>query len=123
MSTVKYKTTIIKVGDLVSDFMESNILVFFGPNAPDEVVEFSIIHEHPATQAEVKPGDQIVLTGQSYEVCAVGEVANSNLQKLGHFVLKFNGLTKPQMPGDICLEAVDQLPEVTVGTFMQVVTA
>jgi PTS system glucitol/sorbitol-specific IIA component len=51
-------------------------------------------------------------------VLAVGAVANQNLAALGHFIIKFNGATEPEMPGDICAEA-RSLPVLAVGMRFQ----
>lgn len=102
---IKYEARITKIGPLVSEFVDQNILVFFGGNAPEELAEFSILHDGKALAKPVVPGDAIFLGDQKYEVLAVGEVANTNLANLGHLIVKFNGETKTEMPGDVCVEA------------------
>ena len=114
MSQIVYSTTVTAVGELVSDFADQGVLVFFGEDAPIELHEFSIIHKPDAVERAPQVGDTITLQENVYNVLAVGSVASDNLVNLGHLDLKANGLTEPEMPGDVNVEAVS-LPKVNVG--------
>ena len=98
----------------MAEFTDAGVLVLFGENAPDELKEFSILHDGQTLHEDVAPGDWFTIEGQRYRVLAVGEVANTNLGNLGHLILKFNGSDKPEMPGDVCVEALP-LPEIRPG--------
>jgi PTS system glucitol/sorbitol-specific IIA component len=100
----KYTATVLHVGALVSEFTEAGILVFFGESAPQELYEFSVIHDGKSLEADLVPGDRIFLDGEPFVILAVGEVANTNFRNLGHLVMKFNGETQVEMPGDVCVE-------------------
>ncbi len=102
---IKYQATITAIGPLVSEFIDHNILVLFGETAPEELAEFSIIHNGKDMQGTLAVGDLVCLGDAKFEVLAVGEGANDNLKNLGHLILKFNGETEPEMPGDVCVEA------------------
>ena len=114
MSQIVYSTTVTAVGELVSDFADQGVLVFFGEDAPIELHEFSIIHKPDVVERAPQVGDTITLQENVYNVLAVGSVASDNLLNLGHLDLKANGLTEPEMPGDVNVEAVS-LPKVNVG--------
>ena len=114
MSKIVYSTTVTAVGELVSDFADQGVLVFFGEDAPIELHEFSIIHKPDVVERAPQVGDTITLQENVYSVLAVGSVASDNLLNLGHLDLKANGLTEPEMPGDVNVEAVS-LPKVNVG--------
>ncbi|MBW7897135.1 MAG: PTS glucitol/sorbitol transporter subunit IIA [Opitutaceae bacterium] len=116
MNSVKYETKVKQIGPLAQDFMDAGILVFFGMNAPEELTEFAILHE-PITQLHqpVEAGDSLIVGDTSIQVLCVGEVANENLANLGHFVVKFNGFTEPEMPGDISVPLQDNLPNIEPG--------
>jgi PTS system glucitol/sorbitol-specific IIA component len=103
MNTSKYESEVVSLGEMTHEFIEGGILVFFGPNAPDELAEFAIIHQHGELQDDVRAGDQFLIAGQRWTILCVGEVANRNLRSLGHFVIKFNGAAEPELPGDISL--------------------
>jgi PTS system glucitol/sorbitol-specific IIA component len=119
---IKYQATITAIGPLVSEFIEGGVLVFFGQNAPPELAEFAVLHDGTELVGQVAPGDQICLNEHRYRVLAVGEIANQNLGALGHLVIKFNGLTVPEMPGDVCTEAAP-VPPLEVGMRFQIQTA
>lgn len=119
---IKYQATITAIGPLVSEFVEAGVLVFFGANAPAELAEFAILHDGSELHGAVAPGDLIRLDEHTYHVLAVGEVANQNLSALGHLVIKFNGQTEPEMPGDVCAEAVP-VPPLQVGMRFEIATA
>ena len=111
---LKYDRRVTSVGELINEFVSAGILIFFGAGAPEELAEFSVIHEGPPLLEPVAPGDVVTVAGEAYTVLAVGDVANSNLANLGHLVLKANGLDAPELPGDVCVEA-KPFPAVGVG--------
>ena len=120
MSATKYEARITAIGPLVDEFRDNNILVLFREGAPQELAEFSILHDGQDLRAPVAPGDEIVLGDERFRVLAVGEVASGNLASLGHLVMKFNNQTTPEMPGDVCLE-VRPIPPVAVGMSLKIV--
>ena len=114
MPEIVYSSTVTAVGELVPDFAEQGVLVWFGENAPAELHEFSIIHVPEVATRAPQKGDMIKINENVFNVLAVGSVASENLLNLGHLDLKANGLTEPEMPGDVNVEAVS-LPTVQVG--------
>lgn len=116
----KYKATVTEIGPLVSEFIQAGILVFFGDDAPPELREFSIIHNGKTLAADVAPGDVVIIDNEQYQVLAVGEVANKNLSNLGHLIMKFNGQTTPQLPGDVCVEE-KPVHQVKIGSIFEII--
>lgn len=114
ITVVKYTARVTQIGPLVSEFVDHGVLVLFGADAPEELAEFSVLHDGQTLAAPVEPGDEVLLGESSFKILAVGDVANNNLGALGHLILKFNGQSTVEMPGDICLEA-RPLPAVEVG--------
>ncbi len=111
---IKYQGKILSIGPLVDEFKQAGILVFFGENAPAELIEFSIIHDAKELVMPVSMGDTVFLGEERYRVLAVGDVANSNLANLGHLILKFNGDSMARLPGDINVEE-KPVPDLHVG--------
>jgi len=111
---IKYFAKISQIGPLVDEFISGGVLVFFGQNAPEELREFAILHDGETLNEDIVVGDQFCIANECFTILAIGEVANQNLKALGHFVIKFNGEHKPEMPGDICAE-VRPLPPIRVG--------
>lgn len=118
---LKYSATITAIGPLTAEFIDAGILVFFGQSAPEELTEFAVIHDGQTLAAPVVAGDEFVLGGERYRLLAVGEVANENLGNLGHFIIKFNGESTPEMPGDMCAEA-RPLPKIEIGAQFQILS-
>ena len=119
-----YSTTVTAVGELVSDFREQGILVFFGEGAPAELHEFSILHKVEISQRAPEVGDLIRINSEDFseefQVLAVGSVASDNLLNLGHLDLKANGLSDAELPGDVNVEA-RPLPMIKVGDKLEVI--
>lgn len=116
---VKYDAHVTSIGPLLGEFREGGVLVFFGLNAPAELAEFAVLHDGQHLVAPVEPGDWFQLDTARFEVLAVGDIANRNLDHSGHFILKFNGQTEPEMPGDICVEH-KPVPDVHPGMHLQI---
>jgi PTS system glucitol/sorbitol-specific IIA component len=122
MPTIKYETKVAQLGPSTQLFIDEGILVFFGLNAPEELAEIAILHEHTKLHQEVVAGDILVIDEQALPILCVGEVANENLANLGHFSVKFNGLTEPEMPGDISVAKDIPLPRITPGTIVKIIS-
>lgn len=101
---IKFEATVTHVGELVNEFVDEGILVFFGETAPHELREFSIIHDGEFLETDLVPEDVVSLDGVNYRILAVGDIANTNFRNLGHLVLKFNGEFDVELPGDVCVE-------------------
>ena len=112
---IKYEAEVTQIGTLVAEFINAGILVFFGEDAPPELVEFSIIHNGSILEKDIAPGDSVVIDDHEFKVLAVGEVANTNFRNLGHLILKFNGKTKVELPGDVCVEK-KKVPGIEIGS-------
>lgn len=119
-----YSTTVTAVGELVSDFRDQGILVFFGEGAPIELHEFSVLHKVEISKRAPEVGDLIRINSEDFseefQVLAVGSVASDNLLNLGHLDLKANGLTEAELPGDVNVEA-RPLPMIKVGDKLEVI--
>ncbi|NOX61965.1 MAG: PTS glucitol/sorbitol transporter subunit IIA [Chloroflexi bacterium] len=111
---LKYSAHVIAVGEEVNAFLDHGILVLFGEDAPEELALFAVIHDGKELHAPLEVGDVVWLDEESFRVAAVGEVVNANLGALGHLVLKCNGASEAELPGDLCVEA-KPLPQIYVG--------
>lgn len=114
---IKYKAMITFIGALVDEFLESGVMVLFGEDAPEELRDFAIIHDGKQLLEPLTPGDQVEIGAETFKILAVGEVANTNLANLGHLVMKFNGESEVEMPGDVCVQA-QPIPPVAVGDML-----
>ncbi len=115
METV-LKSRFIEIGSEMDELIKGGVFIFFGENVPSSLKPYCIIHQveviHP-----LKIGDIIQIGKDSAIITSIGELANKNLLELYHLVIKNNGLSKPQLPGDINVKGT--LPnEVSIGETM-----
>jgi PTS system glucitol/sorbitol-specific IIA component len=118
---VVYSTTVTAVGELVSDFRDQGIIVFFGEGAPEELHEFSVLHKVEVSERAPIAGDLIRINEEEFNVLAVGSVVSDNLLNLGHLDLKANGLTEAELPGDTNVDA-RTLPMIKVGDKFEIIS-
>jgi PTS system glucitol/sorbitol-specific IIA component len=120
MTVQKYFARVTSLGELAVEFIKEGVLVFFASNAPEELQDAAVVHDCTTPQTvDVQVGDTVRIGDHSFPVLAVGSVANENMRNLGHLVLKFNGLTEPEMQGDVNVPAV-AIPEIVPGTELEI---
>jgi len=117
---IKFQGKIISIGPLVDEFKQAGILVFFGKSAPEELIEFSVIHDASELIEPLEVDDIIFLGEEQFKVLSVGEVANTNLANLGHLIMKFDGETEARLPGDVNVE-LKPVPDIKVGLEIKIV--
>ncbi|PTF25478.1 PTS sorbitol transporter subunit IIA [Staphylococcus cohnii] len=97
-----YKSKIVEIGELVSDFKEENLLVLFGKDAPSELADISILHEPDAEEKDIlQVNKTIQIAGNKYQILKVGDEANSNFNDLGHVSIYFSDNNRDILPGAI----------------------
>ncbi|MFH5835476.1 PTS glucitol/sorbitol transporter subunit IIA [Proteiniclasticum sp. C24MP] len=110
-----YATVVKEIGPNAKDFLEEEMMVTFGEDAPAELRPYCFLIDQNALTGEMEVGDQVYLGETSYEITAIGEQAIKNLKDLGHVTLNFKGETDPAMAGTLYLEKKEPV-EVSVGT-------
>lgn len=110
------KSYFIEIGSEMNELIKGGIFIFFGENVPSSLKPYCIVHRveiiHP-----LEIGDIIQIGKDSAIITGMGELANKNLLELHHLVIKNNGLSKPQLPGDTNVKG--KLPlEVSLGDTM-----
>lgn len=112
---MKYSTTIISWGEEALSFLDEDepFVVIFDKNAPEELAEIAILHEHAELTADPAVGDTLNFCGKTYQVTAVGEEAIHTLRTLGHCTLLFTGADEPDLIGQIVLKG-ERLTEADV---------
>jgi len=118
-SNPKYATEVTSVGEMAKDFAAEGMLVFFGPQAPDELHDIAIITGPSPLVGVVAPGDILNVDGARFRISGVGDRANANIAELGHLVVKLNGLAETELPGDVSVEP-GELPVLEPGIVIQI---
>ena len=60
-----------------------------------------------------------MIDGAEFKISAVGEIAQSNLETLGHLTVVFSGAAEAGLPGSICVEA-KPMPKLKVGSKIEI---
>lgn len=101
---IKYSTIINEIGPNAKDFLEEDMMVIFGNDAPPELRPYCFLVEHPGFKENISVGDQVKLDDETYEVIGVGDQVNKNLKDLSHITLNFKGQIDDAMAGTLYLE-------------------
>ena len=119
---VKYAGHVLETGPMAPELLDAGVLVLFGEQAPAELREISIVHNGRQLAEPVVPGDVLVLGDISCVITAVGAMANDNIEQLGHIVIKANGASESELPGEICVESTP-LRVPTIGMMVAILAA
>ncbi|MCI5624225.1 MULTISPECIES: PTS glucitol/sorbitol transporter subunit IIA [Anaerostipes] len=120
MSKVIFQTEIIEMGDQIEAFFDEGMFVLFGENVPDTLKDFCYFINVKKVDGTIKAGDKLIIDEKEYLITAVGDIAQSNLETLGHLTVVFSGAKEAGLPGSICVEA-KPLPNLNLGSKIAVV--
>ena len=67
------------------------MFVLFGDNVPDTLKDFCHFIDQKKVDGTIKKGDKLVVDQKEYLITAVGDIAQSNLETLGHLTVVFSG--------------------------------
>lgn len=118
---VIYDNQIKSKGSLVDSFEGEPMFILFGDNAPDTLKDFCYCIDVKKAEEEIKPGQFVVIDGAKFKITALGDIAQRNLENLGHVTISFDGATSATLPGTINVEKSD-VPKLDVGTQISIVT-
>lgn len=114
-----YQSTITGIGALALDFLDENMLILFGQQAPSELAEISVLHSTLLSDQNIELGDFFCIGNEKYIVTAVGSEVNHTFQTMGHCTLSFKGRAEATMPGILELKG-NRLPQITIGNYIQI---
>jgi len=116
------KSIVKQIGTLVPTFKDDKIIILFGPQAPQELIDISVIHEFTELSEEpLKVGGIIKFDHQEYEITHVGNVANDNLKELGHVSIYFQEPFDGVLPGAVLVKP-SEVPEINEGTVIEFIS-
>ncbi|AFV89964.1 MAG: PTS glucitol/sorbitol transporter subunit IIA [Acidipropionibacterium acidipropionici] len=121
--TVIYANTVRSVGPEAASFLAERMLVTFGDQAPEELRDFCYALPPATSTGAISVGDALVLDGARYPITAIGDVAQKNLDALGHVTLVFDGAAEPRLSGAIHVSAQAALPTLRQGSTIAVESA
>ncbi|MEK5390012.1 PTS glucitol/sorbitol transporter subunit IIA [Margalitia sp. FSL K6-0131] len=96
------QSTVQEIGVLVPTFQEDKIVILFGPSAPAELREISVIHEfNELSEEPLRVGGTFYFDNEAFTITAVGSLANKNFKELGHISIYFQEPEGEVLPGSI----------------------
>jgi len=107
-------TKVCGIGEHALDFVNERMVIFFNKKVQKELGDYSILIDDLEGDADIAVGDFIAFEDSKYKIMAIGEVAVKNLRELGHCVVKFDGKTIAELPGNIHVEN-REMPEIEKG--------
>mgnify|MGYP002801102392 FL=1 len=120
MSKVIFQTEVIDLGEQVDAFFEEGMFVLFGENVPDTLKDFCYFIDTKDVDGTIKPGNRLVIDDNKFLITAVGDIAQPNLEALGHLTVVFSGAKEAGLPGSICVES-KPMPKLQVGSKLSIV--
>jgi PTS system glucitol/sorbitol-specific IIA component len=113
------ESVVSSIGPMALDFEEDKVLIFFGPQAPDELREVAIIHEVVKSDiTSITAGQHFHIDDQEYQVVSVGTEACHNLLELGHISVYFSEPPADILPGSIYVSP-SVFPKISVRSKIQ----
>ncbi|WP_303218169.1 PTS glucitol/sorbitol transporter subunit IIA [Enterococcus asini] len=109
---------IIDIGDMALA-EDDNLILFFGPTVTPGLRPYAVVQE--ITRPEeitLRVGRQILFGGESYQIQAVGSLAEANLKAIGHVTMVFGEVSQPELVNAIYLSPA-KVPDFAVGQLLQ----
>lgn len=116
------KTEVTGIGMEAESFMAEKIIILFGDQAPESLAEYCYHIRMEKTVDEISAGMSLCFDDQAYQITAVGAVVRTNLDRLGHITIQFDGSSSAELPGTLYVEA-RQMPTIHRGTVVEIITA
>ena len=104
---MKFHCKITRWGDGALVFLDdpnTNFIILFNDDAPEELVEFSVLHTETEYSEDPAVGDTVIVCNKAFTITAIGDEALHTLRSLGHCTLSFKGSDTPERPGCIMLQ-------------------
>ena len=116
MAKKYYSTKIVGVGKEVPRFIGVvKMLVLFDDSMVlPELRELSVLHSGNQLDGVIKAGDILKVADSEFKILKVGSDVHSNMDTLGHVIIKFDGGEGELMAGSIHVED-KPIPEIRIG--------
>lgn len=116
-----YENKINGFGHMANTFLSDGIFILFGNDAPDTLKDYCYTIDILPANDEIRKGQVVEIDNQTYTITAVGNIAQRNLESLGHVTVAFSGDEEASMPGTIVVEKAE-VPTIKVGTTIRIVS-
>ena len=113
-----YSTRVNTIGQMVGAF-GGKMLILFGNEAPDTLKDFCYGIDVNKTEEALAPGQTISFGDSAINITNVGDMAERNLNALGHLTVLFGAAEDEMLPGSIIVDG-EQVPEIPIGTHIRI---
>ncbi|MCI9889800.1 PTS sorbitol transporter subunit IIA [Micrococcales bacterium 31B] len=107
-----WNSTITTIGTDASMMFDAGVYILFGEPVPDVLAEIAIVHRGEPATAAPRVGDTFTLGDSQVVFDEVGELAEKNLNELGHVVIYVNQPEQNLLPGAIKATGTLKVPAV-----------
>lgn len=118
MDHILFQAEVTGVGKLALGMFSDGMMIFFDKrvkeNVPD-LIDYSVLLDIRINEGSIAPGQRLQIGNAEFDILAVGDVVNQNVQNLGHSVLVFDGSYEATLPGNIHLNRAE-IPLIQLGT-------
>ena len=118
-----YRTQVTETGPLATAFLDEGMLITFGADAPDELREFCFIVTASHSVAPIEVGQTLWIDQQAFAITAVGDIAQRNLDSLGHVTIKLDAADEAGLAGAIHVAPAAVQPALRVGSTLVIEAA
>lgn len=109
-----YKNKIKNLGEMVDAF-GNEMAILFGDNAPDTLRDYCYTIDIIKANGRIEKGDIVTIDNERFTIKAIGDLAQKNLEALGHLTINFTGDESTLLPGAIVVEN-KSCPSIGIGT-------
>ncbi|MGH4138454.1 PTS glucitol/sorbitol transporter subunit IIA [Clostridium sp.] len=110
-----YTTQVKEIGLNAKEFLNEEIIVLFGFNAPPDLKPYCFLIDQNNLEESIEVNDKLLINDDSYKIIAVGDQVNKNLKDLGHITINFKGDISNLMAGSLYVEK-KEISKIEVGT-------
>lgn len=116
---VKYKTSVVEVGNSIKEIGD-DIIILFGSNVTDDLKDYCYVINTNSVEGKIKVGDYIEFDGEEFEILGLGDMAQKNLESLGHLSIYTNGNLDELLPGAIVVD-LSKSVNIKKGTIIKII--
>lgn len=101
------------VGDYSRKFLDEGLLIIFPQDdVMSEVKNYCILADEIEVKSDILINSFLYIDEVKFKITAIGSLAQSNLETIGHITIKADGSNKAKLPGTIHIEK-KEFPEIT----------
>lgn len=110
-----FETQVESIGEEATDFYSEKMLILFGEEVTSDLQPYCFQIKVNPVKKKITEEMYLGFDSQLYKITAIGSVAQSNLEQLGHITIRFDGENEAAQAGTIHVSA-NPLPNIKIGT-------